>query len=30
MYVKGLLIKLPDERRITISAFEEVAASCSN
>jgi cytochrome c5 len=30
MYVKGLLIKLPDERRITISGFEDLAASCSN
>jgi mono/diheme cytochrome c family protein len=28
MYVKGLLIKLPDERRITISAFEDVAPNC--
>jgi hypothetical protein len=29
MYIKGLLIKLPDERRITISGFEDVAASCN-
>ncbi len=28
MYVRGLLIKLPDEQRIAISAFEEVAGSC--
>jgi mono/diheme cytochrome c family protein len=30
MYVRGLLIKLPDEQRITISAFEMVSPTCSN
>jgi mono/diheme cytochrome c family protein len=29
MYVRGLLIKLPGEQRITISAFEMVSPSCS-
>jgi mono/diheme cytochrome c family protein len=29
MYVRGLLIKLPDEQRITISAFEMVSPTCS-
>ena len=28
MYVRGLLIKLPDEQRITISAFETVSPTC--
>jgi len=28
MYVRGLLIKLPDEQRIAISAFEDVAPDC--
>lgn len=28
MYVRGLLIKLPSEQRMTISALEMVAASC--
>jgi mono/diheme cytochrome c family protein len=28
MYVRGLLIKLPDEQRITISAFEMVSPTC--
>jgi mono/diheme cytochrome c family protein len=30
MYVKGLLIKLPGEQRMTISAFETIAPSCMN
>ena len=30
MYVRGLLIKLPSEQRMTISAFESIAPSCSN
>ena len=30
MYVRGLLIKLPGEQRITISAFEMVAPTCSD
>jgi mono/diheme cytochrome c family protein len=30
MYVKGLLIKLPGEQRMTISAFETVAPACTN
>lgn len=30
MYVKGLLIKLPGEQRMTISALETVAPSCMN
>jgi hypothetical protein len=29
MYVRGLLIKLPGEQRITISAFEMVAPTCN-
>lgn len=29
MYVKGLLIKLPGEQRMTISALETIAPSCS-
>jgi mono/diheme cytochrome c family protein len=29
MYVRGLLIKLPGELRMTISAFETIARSCS-
>jgi len=29
MYVRGLLIKLPGEQRLTISAFESLAATCS-
>ncbi len=29
MYVRGLLIKLPAEQRITISAFEMVSPTCS-
>jgi S-disulfanyl-L-cysteine oxidoreductase SoxD len=29
MYVRGLLIKLPGEQRIAISAFETVSPSCS-
>ena len=29
MYVRGLLIKLPDEQRMTISAFEMISSSCS-
>jgi mono/diheme cytochrome c family protein len=28
MYVRGLLIKLPDEQRMTISSFEMVAPAC--
>jgi mono/diheme cytochrome c family protein len=28
MYVRGLLIKLPDEQRMTISAFEMVSPTC--
>ena len=28
MYVRGLLIKLPDEQRMTISAIEMVASTC--
>jgi cytochrome c5 len=28
MYVRGLLINLPDEQRLTISAFEMVSATC--
>jgi hypothetical protein len=28
MHVRGLLIKLPDEQRITISNFEMVSPSC--
>jgi S-disulfanyl-L-cysteine oxidoreductase SoxD len=30
MYVRGLLIKLPSEQRMTISSFETIAPSCSN
>lgn len=30
MYVKGLLIKLPGEQRMTISSLETVAPSCMN
>ena len=30
MYVRGLLIKLPGEQRITISAFEMVSPTCSD
>ena len=30
MYVRGLLIKLPSERRMTISSFETMAPSCTN
>jgi S-disulfanyl-L-cysteine oxidoreductase SoxD len=30
MYVRGLLIKLPDEQRMTISAFEMVSPTCSD
>lgn len=30
MYVKGLLIKLPGEQRMTISSFETIAPSCSS
>jgi hypothetical protein len=30
MYVRGLLIKLPGEQRITISAFEMVSPACHN
>jgi mono/diheme cytochrome c family protein len=30
MYVRGLLIKLPGEQRMTISSFEMVAPSCTN
>ena len=29
MYVKGLLIKLPGEQRMTISSFETLAPSCN-
>lgn len=29
MYVRGLLIKLPSEQRMTISAFETLAPSCA-
>jgi mono/diheme cytochrome c family protein len=29
MYVRGLLIKLPGEQRLTISAFEKVSSTCS-
>jgi hypothetical protein len=29
MYVRGLLIKLPGEQRITISAFEMVSPTCN-
>ena len=30
MYVRGLLIKLPSEQRMTISSFEPVASTCPN
>jgi quinoprotein glucose dehydrogenase len=30
MYVRGLLIKLPGEQRMTISSFEPVSTSCTN
>lgn len=30
MYVKGLLIKLPGEQRMTISSLETIAPSCTN
>jgi mono/diheme cytochrome c family protein len=30
IYVRGLLIKLPSEQRMTISALETIAPSCSN
>ena len=30
MYVRGLLIKLPGELRMTISTFETIAPSCTN
>ena len=30
MYVKGLLIRLPGEQRMTISALETVAPTCVN
>jgi hypothetical protein len=30
MYVRGLLIKLPHEQRMTISALEMVAPNCTN
>jgi S-disulfanyl-L-cysteine oxidoreductase SoxD len=30
MYVRGLLIKLPGEQRMTISSIESVSPSCSN
>ena len=30
VYLRGLLIKLPDEERMTISALEIVSAACSN
>ena len=30
MYVRGLLIKLPGEQRMTISAFEMVSPACSD
>ena len=30
MYVRGLLIKLPGEQRMTISAFETVSPTCGN
>ena len=28
IYVRGLLIKLPDEQRLTISAFEVISTTC--
>lgn len=30
MYVRGLLIRIPGEQRMTISAFETVALTCTN
>jgi cytochrome c5 len=30
MYVRGLLIKLPGEQRLTISAFESLSPTCGN
>jgi hypothetical protein len=30
MYVRGLLIKLPGEQRMTISTLETIAPSCSS
>ncbi len=30
MYVRGLLIRLPGEQRMTISSFETIAPSCAN
>jgi mono/diheme cytochrome c family protein len=30
MYVRGLLIRLPSEQRMTISSFEMIAPSCTN
>jgi hypothetical protein len=30
MYVRGLLIKLPGEQRLTISAFETLSPTCGN
>jgi mono/diheme cytochrome c family protein len=30
MYVRGLLIKLPSEQRMTISSFEMIAPNCTN
>jgi cytochrome c5 len=30
MYVRGLLIKLPSEQRMTISSFETIASTCTN
>jgi len=30
MYVRGLLIRLPDEQRLTISAFETLASTCED
>jgi len=30
LYVRGLLIKLPGEQRLTISAFESLSATCSD
>lgn len=30
MYVRGLLIKLPSEQRMTISSFEPIALTCAN
>ncbi len=30
MYVRGLLIRLPGEQRMTISAFETIAPGCAN